>query len=159
MNITEEVEELSEDEGEQVFVGNVTQEDIMGMKFEVCGVTKALAAVWRIVDQGNDVIFSKKRSFIKNNETGKELNMRSTGKSWVIDVNFVKLSETGARENLGKGIITVDSGAEESVCPQSFGANFAVEGLNGNGMNLVDASGGKIDHWGTRKVTFTKPTF
>ena len=40
MNMTEEVEELSGDEGGQTFIGDVSSEDIMGMKFEVCGVTK-----------------------------------------------------------------------------------------------------------------------
>jgi hypothetical protein len=53
MNITEEVEELSGDEGNEIFVGNISTEEVMGMRFEVCGVTKALAAVWRITDQDN----------------------------------------------------------------------------------------------------------
>jgi hypothetical protein len=74
----------------------------------------------------------------------------------VFDVNFVKDSGKDGVKKTGKGVITVDSGAEESVCPKGFGEDFGVEEVKGKGMNLVDASGGRIEHWGTRRVTFTK---
>ncbi len=47
--------------------------------------------------------------------------------------------------------ITVDSAAEESVCLQAWGKQFGM-GQVGQKMNLVNASGGKINHYGQRQV-------
>ena len=50
--------------------------------------------------------------------------------------------------------ITVDSAAEESVCPLHWAEQFGLEPVpKGREMKLVNASGGKIAHWGSRKVT------
>ena len=51
----------------------------------------------------------------------------------------------------GKTKITVDSGAEESVCPWEWGLQFGTEGVENN-MNLKNASGGNIEHYGKRNV-------
>ena len=47
--------------------------------------------------------------------------------------------------------IIVDSAAEESVCPYEWGKRFGLREV-GKKMNLVNASGGKINHYGERKV-------
>ena len=55
-------------------------------------------------------------------------------------------------ENGGEMIeITVDSAAEESVCPHAWGKQFGLREV-GEKMNLVNASGGKINHYGQRQV-------
>ena len=54
-------------------------------------------------------------------------------------------------ENVEGIEITVDSSAEESVCPQAWGKQFGM-GEVGQKMNLVNASGGKINHYGQRDV-------
>ena len=47
--------------------------------------------------------------------------------------------------------ITVDSAAEESVCPHAWGKKFGLREA-GEKMNLVNASWGKISHYGQRQV-------
>ncbi len=51
------------------------------MKFQVCEVQKALAAVWRIAANGNGVCFGpeEKDCFIQNVEDGREMMMRMKG--------------------------------------------------------------------------------
>ena len=51
--------------------------------------------------------------------------------------------------------ITVDSAAEESVCPQGWAAHFGTTPVpEGKGLRLVNASGGPISHYGSRRVAF-----
>ena len=51
---------------------------------------------------------------VVNNKTGDKLKLRENGRgSYLMDVDFV---------GGGKGEITVDSGAEESVCPKEWGS-------------------------------------
>ena len=55
--------------------------------------------------------------------------------------------------------ITVDSAAEESVCPHAWGKQFGLREV-GEKMNLVNASGAKIPHYGEREVVVkTNQTF
>ena len=55
----------------------------------------------------------------------------------------------------GKTFITVDSAAEESVCPKAWGDHFGTEDVRpGEEMRLVNANGGKIAHYGSRRVAF-----
>ena len=49
--------------------------------------------------------------------------------------------------------IGIDSCAAETVCPQGWASEFKMETVKpGNALNLVNASGGKIGHYGERKV-------
>ena len=50
-----------------------------------------LAAVWRIAEQGNLVQFGPGESdnFIRNLQTGETVMMRKSGRSYVLDVEFV----------------------------------------------------------------------
>ena len=55
--------------------------------------------------------------------------------------------------------ITVDSAAEESVCPASWGTQFGLELVPaGQRMAFISASGGKIEHHGSRKVVVSSVT-
>ena len=49
--------------------------------------------------------------------------------------------------------ITVDSAADESVCPQGWAAHFGT-GPSDRALKLVNASGGEICHYGSRQVAF-----
>ena len=59
-------------------------------------------------------------------------------------------------EKAGCGVmteITVDSAAEESVCPRAWAEQFGIKSVEpGKAMKLVNASGGRISHWGSRRV-------
>lgn len=49
--------------------------------------------------------------------------------------------------------ITVDSAAEESVCPMGWAEQFGMTPVEPDkAMKLVNASGGRIAHWGSRRV-------
>ena len=79
--------------------------------FQVADVKKPLISVRRIVEKGNHVSFGPKAEdkFIVNKNTGDKLMIKPNGKgSYLMQVRFVNGEETE---------ITVDSGAEENVCP------------------------------------------
>ena len=51
--------------------------------------------------------------------------------------------------------ITVDSAADESVCPRHWAEQFGTSPVKkGQELKLINASGGKINHYGSRKVAF-----
>ena len=118
------------------------------MGFQVCDVRKALAAVWRICEAGNIVQFGPEGDdcFISKKGTDEKVFMRREGRSYVVDLVF-----EGGRP----GKLTVDSAAEESACPWEWGEEFGCkEVAEKDKMSLVNASGGKIEHWGSREVRF-----
>ena len=49
--------------------------------------------------------------------------------------------------------ITVDSAADESVCPRGWAAHFGTDPVERK-LQLVNASGGPIGHYGSRQVAF-----
>ena len=80
--------------------------------------------------------------------TGDKLMLRPNGKgSYLMDVRFVGRGSTE---------ITVDSGAEESVCPWNWGSQFAIKPAS-KWMAFRNASGGNINHYGTREVMVVSP--
>ena len=52
----------------------------------------------------------------------------------------------------------VDLNAEESVCPVGWGKKFGMQQV-AEKMRLVNAGGGKIEHYGSRRLAFTAPGF
>ena len=122
----------------------------MRIKFQVADVKKPLMAVKRIVENGNRVVFSESGSFIINDRTGEKLKLRENGRgSYLMDVDFV---------GGGKGEITVDSGAEESVCPKEWGSRFRInEGVAK--LKFRGAGGDAIKHYGERAVYVTSEGF
>ena len=59
-----------------------------------------------------------------------------------------EIAEIGKRVKIG-----IDSCAAETVCPQGWASEFKMEPVKpGEMLNLVNASGGKIGHYGERKV-------
>ena len=57
------------------------------MRFWDAEVKKPLGAVSAIVDEGNTVVFGKKRSFIRNDATGEEIEMKRKGGTYVIELS------------------------------------------------------------------------
>ena len=62
------------------------------MTFQATGVRKPLAAVSRIVQKGNRVVFSPEGSFIENVKTGKRIELEPEGGTYVMNVQYVKAS-------------------------------------------------------------------
>jgi len=140
------------------FIGAVGDESsggaAMGLCFQVTDVRKPLLAVKRITEKGNVVQFgpAENDNFIKNKLSGDKVLLRKKGGSYIMDVSFGDAGEDWTE-------ITVDSAAEESVCPYEWGERFGLMRVDRK-MNLVNASGGKIDHYGERKVVVrTAQTF
>ena len=122
----------------------------MNLKFQVADVKKPLISVKRILEQGNHVGFGPTRddNFILNKSTGDRMLLDPKGQgSFVMKVAF----EDGTSTE-----ITVDSGAEENVCPYWWGQQYGIKPAS-KWLNLVNASGGKIYHYGTRMVKVVSP--
>ena len=118
----------------------------MGLCFQVADVKKPLVAVKRIAEKGNITQFGPEPgdNFIMNKKTGDKISLRPKGGSYVMDAKFP--GGTIAE-------ITVDSAAEESVCPWEWGKQFGIVPVQGaDRMRLVNASGGRINHYGKRDV-------
>ena len=66
---------------------------VKGMKFQVCDVQRPLAAVWRMVEKGNEVHFGPKAddNYIFNPGTQEKVMMRRKGRSFVLDAEMVKI--------------------------------------------------------------------
>jgi hypothetical protein len=57
---------------------------------------------------------------------------------------------------IGKGEITIDSAAEESVCPKAWGMEYGTAEPS-KWLKFVNASGGAMGHYGERKANFRVP--
>ena len=127
-----------------------TGSKVMNLSFQVADVQKPLVSVKRIAEKGNYVSFGPgaEDNYILSKGTGDKLMLRPNGRgSYMMDVNFVNGERTE---------ITVDSGAEESVCPWDWGAQFAVVPAE-RWMAFRNASGGLINQYGTREVRVVSP--
>ena len=104
------------------------------MQFQVCGVQKPLLAVRRLAESGNSVHFGpgEKDNVIKNERDGRTIQLVKRG--FGLYMMAVHMPGTGLTE------ITVDSGAEDSVCPWEWGQQFGIM-PPAVAMNLYDASG------------------
>jgi hypothetical protein len=86
-------------------------------------------------------------NYILNKATGQKLMLKPRGRgSYVMEVQFVGGEKT---------TITVDSGAEESVCPWEWGERLFGTKHSREHMQFRNASGGMIPHWGQREVKVT----
>ena len=93
---------------------------------------------------------SPKIVFIKNERTNRKIFVRKKKGSYVLDVEFVTKTN-GEAVSLGKGVITIDSAAEEPVCPLDWGGAFPLKETKK--MNFEKASGQDILHYGERSIT------
>ena len=86
--------------------------------------------------------------------------MKQRRGSYVIDVNFVKKVAEDKFEKIGDAVITVDSGAEESVCPWGWGEVFGMSPMQpGCEMKMINAAGDQMPHYGSRRVMFMATGF
>ncbi len=65
---------------------------VSSITFQVTGVNKPLAAVSRILDKGNTVVFSRsgEGSFIKNEKSGEKIPILEEKGTFVLDVEFME---------------------------------------------------------------------
>ena len=123
----------------------------MSLCFQVADVKKPLISVKRIVENGNKVGFGpgEEDNFILNERSGNKMILKSNGKgSYIMMVKF---------DGGEKTEITVDSGAEENVCPWNWGQQFGMREPT-TWVHFRDASGTQVPHHGEREV-HVKSTF
>ena len=83
--------------------------------------------------------------------------LRKKGESYVMDVEFVQEVE-GSLKPICVAEIAVGSGAEGSVCPAGWGAEFGTRmAEEWQKMRLVNAGGGVKPHVWSMRVTFKSP--
>ena len=123
------------------FVGAV-EKCKLGMLFQVCEGTNALAAVSKMDEKGNRVVFEHGGGYVEHIATRRRVKMRKKGDAYVIDV----VLSNGQKEE-----ITIDSGAEESVCPWLWGEELGMKEATAK-ISLVNASGKPITHYGSRDI-------
>ena len=66
------------------------------------------------------------------------------------------IGQVGSKKwsKLGRGEITIDSAAEESVCPKDWANAYPTKPVKGKPMRFINASGDPMGHFGTRTVNF-----
>ena len=99
-----------------------------------------------------------------NKTTKKKVMLKQRRGSYVINAEFIKKvvgpNNEDKFETIGHEIITIDSGAEESVCPLGWGEGFGLSPVKpGKEMRMVNAGGGVMQHYGSRKVQFAAAGF
>ena len=122
----------------------------LGLVFQAAAVKKPLLSVHRVVERGNKVCFGpgEKDNYIECPRTGDKFFMTKSGSgSYILKVDFL---------GGGRGEITVDSGAEENVCPAGWAPQFQVKSPNRK-MNFRGANGSEITHYGQKEVECTCP--
>ena len=122
----------------------------MVLKFQVADVKKPLMSVKRITQNGNKVSFGPNEddNFIQNVKSGEKVLLRPNGRgSFLMKVQF---------EDGEEAEITVDSGAEENVCPVDWGKQYIMTRPKKR-LRLYNASGGVIRHHGEREVSVDSP--
>ena len=123
----------------------------IGMTFQVSDAKKPLLAVKRLTEKGNKIGFGPKRedNFIENKEGTKRIILEPNGRgSYLLKGRFIKGGDVCE--------ITVDSGAEESVCPIDWAAQYGLIPPR-RAIRFKHAGGGKMEHYGEREVAITAP--
>ena len=90
--------------------------------------------------------------FVQSIGSGEKIHMRRKGRSFVVGGTFGEEWQQ----------LTIDSAAEENVCPKEWGQKlFGTSPIEENNkIKFVAANGNSIDHYGERKITLnTKSTF
>ena len=108
------------------------------------------------VGEGWHVVAGRQRPKAPHHQ-GKGIDV-TMGRFGVLDICPVATQtvDSGTADVCGvRSEITVDSAAEESVCPHKWAEQFGTSPVvKGHELRLVNASGGKITHYGSRKVAF-----
>ena len=125
----------------------------MSLNFHVTDVFKPLLSVKRITECGNQVNFgpTSEHCFIQNVGTGDKIPLRETPSgSYVMDV-CLKSSDMSSLSE-----ITIDSGAEDNVCPLHWASEFPFL-ENVPQKSFKGADGSDIHHYGSKNVVVYSP--
>jgi hypothetical protein len=116
------------------------------MTFHVTDANKVLASVTKMTEAGNQVNFTKRRSYVESPD-GKKAMLRKRGGVYVLDVIFFD------GENAVRGEVIVDSGAADNVMPKGMLTGIVMRGRE-KGTKFVAADGGELGNYGRKDVQF-----
>ena len=107
-----------------------------------------LAAVSRIVEAGNTVMFSKKwGNYIENDLTGDKMMMKKVKGVFVVEAKILE------GVNMVEAEIVIDSGAADNVMPKNI--LKGVEMLEKQeGVRFQGANGAEMGNYGRKQVNF-----
>jgi len=174
-NYREEVRKYAEEQGiamrqaaEELIEGFVLTETESGLKAEAAqekeGWRKAKCGRKRAKKKTRfleptcclQCVDEKKVAELATSKQGAEVGVEADEQHYDAFIGQV----TGQRKwsSLGRGEITVDSAAEESVCPKGWGGAYELKPVTGKKIRFKNASGGEMGHFGSKEVKFrTKP--
>jgi hypothetical protein len=118
------------------------------LMFHVTDSRRMLAAVSRIVEAGNTVMFSKKwGNYIENDLTGDKMMMKKVKGVFVVEAKILE------GVNMVEAEIVIDSGAADNVMPKNI--LKGVEMLEKQeGVRFQGANGAEMGNYGRKQVNF-----
>ena len=128
-----------------------TETAVCQMTFHLTDASKILASVNKMAETGNEVVFSKIRSFIKS-PTGKKAFLKSRNGVYLLDVIFFNGDEAV------RGEVIIDSGAADHVMPRGMLENIVTREKEA-GIKFVAADGAEIGNYGRKDVQFVPADF
>ena len=117
--------------------------------FHVTSAKKMLVSVERLTAAGNLVTFGPSNDYccIKNLETERVIHMKRRGGVYEVEVMF----QIG--EMWKKGILTIDSGAEENVMPRGWYEEVELMEKK-EGIKFMGADGSDLGNFGRKLMQF-----
>ena len=162
MNVMKNLKERSEMCAEEVFVKsdldkraikeiNVAEkkdETKCAMTFHVTDSKRMLAAVSRIMEADNTVVFSKRfGSYVENDKTGERMEIKKTRGVFHIDA----LIWDG--QKMLESEIVIDSGAADNVMPRDILSGLELMAKD-EGVRFQGANGAELGNYGKKKIRF-----
>ncbi len=116
--------------------------------FHVTDSKKMLAAVSKVMEAGNTVVFSKKFGcYIENDLTGERMTMKMKKGVFVVEAKVLEKDAWVDKE------IVIDSGAADNVMPKDILQGVRL--LNKQaGVRFAGANGSELGNYGRRMVSF-----
>ena len=120
-----------------------------GIMFHVTKAKKMLVSVERLTAAGNLVTFGPNNEycFIENLETKRRIKMKKKGGVYEVEVMF----QIG--DKWVKGILTIDSGAEENVMPKGWYDEIELLEKKA-GIKFMGADGTDLGNFGRKLMEF-----
>jgi len=146
-NLQQKAVEIKE-KVQEINVAEKVMEAKCKMTFHVTDSRRMLAAVSRIVEADNTVIFSKKwGSYIENNETGDKMKMKMVKGVFVVEAKIME------GDKLVDANIVIDSGAADNVMPKEMLKGVEMMSKQ-EGVRFQGANGSELGNYGRKAVSF-----
>ena len=142
-----------EEKIQEINVAEKEMEAKCKMTFHVTDSRRMLAAVSRIVEADNTVVFSKKwGSYIENNKTGDKMELKMVKGVFVVEAKILE------GDKLVDASIVIDSGAADNVMPKEMLKGVEMMSKQ-EGVRFQGANGSELGNYGRKAVSFNPASF